>query len=97
MLQPEDQVSLKNLLYCVGVFELLILANYGCLSIYENLDFNHFPLLVRVESVPHPEVFAVELEQIKASYAVEDRSWATVSKDRRVCAMGKYNMQDDRE
>lgn len=48
-------------------------------------------------SISRPEISEEETRQIEVAYAAPDRTWPAISKGRRVCAMGKYNMQDDRE
>lgn len=60
-----------------------------------DLEFNHVYFPAPVGSIAQPKVSEEELRKIEASYAVKDRSWVTVLKNRRVCAMGKYYMKDD--
>lgn len=61
-----------------------------------------FPLLTNchylfAETIDKPQLTDVELEQIEAVYAVEDRSWKKVIRDRTVCAMGKFKLSGNKE
>lgn len=47
-------------------------------------------------SIERPEVSEEEAQQIEAAYALPDRTWAAISQNQRVNAMGKFNMGADK-
>lgn len=57
----------------------------------------YFDVAVFAEFIPQSELTEVELRQVEAAYALEYQTWSTISKDRRVCAMGKFSTKDNNE
>lgn len=63
--------------------------NFGSTSIYLPRRFliDSIDVIYFAEFIPQPELSETELQQVESAYALEDRTWAAISKDRRVCAM----------
>lgn len=48
-------------------------------------------------SIPRANKSESEFEHVEAAFGIEDRTWKSVSRGRRVCPMGKFNMKEDKE
>lgn len=48
-------------------------------------------------SIPQASLSEDESKQVEVAYSIEDRTWKVISKGRRICAMGKFSMKEDKE
>lgn len=64
--------------------------------VFSILTIFFLSFLLCIGSIARLEISEKESQQIDTAYSVPDQTWVSISKDRRVCAMGKFNMSDDR-